>query len=201
MTKAIIFDLGGIILNPESFTPSVLAQLFNISEDEVFTIYNQDLEDKWVMGNITASGVIEKFKTKFPNSESTESLVSKWQQIFLDQTKVDTEILNFIDKLRKKYPVYLLTNTTKIHSGLNRKRNIYNHFDKVYESSALGMRKPNEDIYQYVLKDLGLKPQECFFTDDRQVHIDGAQALGIDAVIFESQEQLKQELLNRGISL
>ena len=201
MTKAIIFDLGGVVLNPEGFTLNMLTKIFGVSPKQIQIVYTEVLEKEWGRGEVTAAQIVEKIKQKFPINRKTEQVVKEWQQIYLNQTKIDQEILNRVDKLHKNYRVYLLTNTVDIHSQVNKKRGIYSHFDNIYESCALGIRKPNKEIYQYVLRDLSLKPQECFFTDDRQVHIDGAKALGIDAAIFESQDQLEQELLNRGVSL
>ncbi len=162
MIKAIIFDLGGVILQPEGFTPTMLAQIFGVSPDQVLTVYNQVLEDKWGIGKITASQIIIELKVKFPTSKPTQTLVKKLQQMYLEQTKIDQEILNLIDSLHKNYSVYLLTNTVGIQSQVNKKRGIYSHFDKVYESYLLGIKKPNKKIYEFVVSDINAKTQECF---------------------------------------
>ena len=199
MTKAIIFDLGGVIIKPEGVTPKMIAQLFNISIEQVFSVYTQGLEGKWSTGKITTSQIIEKLKAKFPIRKPTEVLVKNLQQLYLYQTRVDPEILSLINELHKNYPVYLLTNTVDIHSQVNKKRGIYKHFDSVYESYLLGIKKPSKKIYELVLRDIKAQPSECFFVDDRQEHITGAKNACIDAVLFISNKELKQELQNRNI--
>jgi putative hydrolase of the HAD superfamily len=59
--------------------------------------------------------------------------------------------------------------------------------------------KPRQEIFQAALECCGCLPEECFYTDDIAAYVAAAQRLGIDAVQFESREQLERELKARGI--
>jgi HAD superfamily hydrolase (TIGR01509 family) len=59
--------------------------------------------------------------------------------------------------------------------------------------------KPNPAIYHAAVAAAGCRPEECFYTDDIVQFVEAARALGIDAVQFQSREQLERELNARGI--
>jgi putative hydrolase of the HAD superfamily len=56
-------------------------------------------------------------------------------------------------------------------------------FHRPYYSHLLGLRKPNRDIYEFVLKDAHLKAEETMFFDDLSWNVKGAQSVGIQAVL------------------
>ena len=60
--------------------------------------------------------------------------------------------------------------------------------------------KPSPLIYEAALARAGCLPAECFFTDDIPEYVAGAIKAGIDAVQFQSESQIKQELSKRGVS-
>ena len=54
--------------------------------------------------------------------------------------------------------------------------------------------KPEERIYRIALQQLDVNPQEAIFIDDRQENIEGANNLGIHTILFETPQQLNEEL-------
>jgi len=95
-----------------------------------------------------------------------------------------------LDKLRDlkaSFRTFVLSNTNSIHlrsfdatlyngHGFN---GIHELVHKAYYSHEVKMRKPNADIYEFVLNEQGLSPREVLFIDDRQDNIEAADALGI----------------------
>ena len=65
-------------------------------------------------------------------------------------------------------------------------------FDKVYYSCELGMRKPDEEIFTYVIEVNNLKPQETLFIDDMENNIIGAQSVGLRTVHLSKQDYLTE---------
>jgi 2-haloacid dehalogenase len=61
------------------------------------------------------------------------------------------------------------------------------------------MRKPTPEFYQILLDRYNVKPEESLFIDDNYRNILAAEKLGINSIHFTSPEQLKEELLKRGI--
>jgi FMN phosphatase YigB (HAD superfamily) len=97
---------------------------------------------------------------------------------------------HILEKLSDHYRIFLLSNTNAIHvpyyAGVLKQKygtNGYDHlFEKTYFSYELGMRKPNEDIFQHVIADARLRPEETVFIDDFLENIETARKLGFETI-------------------
>jgi len=74
-------------------------------------------------------------------------------------------------------------------------------FDVLVWSFQLRMAKPDPAIYRHVLKELGVKPEEALFIDDKLVNIQAAQALGMLAIQFTNVAKLRDDLIAAGLDL
>ena len=108
-----------------------------------------------------------------------------WQQM-LKQKGILTAILSNIGDT-------VLANMQRELKWLNR-------FDVHVWSYQLHMAKPDTALYLHTLKQLGTKPEETLFIDDKQVNIDAAEAVGIKGVLFTNADQLRADLVARGLS-
>jgi putative hydrolase of the HAD superfamily len=72
-------------------------------------------------------------------------------------------------------------------------------FDALVWSFQLGMAKPAPDIYRHALEKLATRPEETLFLDDKQVNIDAARELGIEGLLFTTIDQLRRDLVSRGL--
>jgi putative hydrolase of the HAD superfamily len=72
-------------------------------------------------------------------------------------------------------------------------------FDVLVWSYQLKMAKPDPAIYRHLLKELGTRPGETLFIDDRQVNIDAANAMGIKGMLFTDVDQLRADLVAQGL--
>jgi putative hydrolase of the HAD superfamily len=95
--------------------------------------------------------------------------------------------LEFLEKLKSSYELFLLSNTDSIHIAHFQKtvgtefyNRFYTCFEKVYFSFEMGLRKPQPEIYQQVLNENKLFAAETLFVDDKKENTDGAEILGID---------------------
>ncbi|HLH10239.1 MAG TPA: HAD family phosphatase, partial [Terriglobales bacterium] len=61
-------------------------------------------------------------------------------------------------------------------------------------SYELRLAKPEAGIYEHCLRGLGTSPEETLFIDDREVNVEGARKVGLQAIRFESPDQLRKEL-------
>jgi len=72
-------------------------------------------------------------------------------------------------------------------------------FDVLVWSYQLGIAKPDPAIYRHALAQLGTLPEETLFIDDKRENVEAAEALGIQSIEFSSVEQLRHELIARGL--
>jgi len=72
-------------------------------------------------------------------------------------------------------------------------------FIKDYYSHLMGMRKPNQDIFQFVLDTHGLKPEETLFIDDSPQHLKTANELGMQTYLMTAPDNLQLYFKNNGL--
>ena len=120
-----------------------------------------------------------------------------WSSIFLPDTLVPESM---VKALRARCRLLLLSNTNAIHyEMLEENYPILRHFDDRILSHVVGAMKPDPRIYSAAIASAGCAPERIFFTDDIAEYVEAARRHGIDAVQFESAEQLERELRARGL--
>lgn len=124
-----------------------------------------------------------------------------WNQTFEKNIEINKNVESIIKKLKKLgYKVAVCTNTIKAFSDIHIKNNDYAIFDFVIISCEIGMRKPDREIYEFVLKKLNVEPEECVFIDNELENVEGAKKAGMKTILFENANQLKDNLKKCGIN-
>lgn len=199
MIKAVIFDLGGVIV-PFDFTIGYmqLEPLCEIPAEEIpVRIAETGLVRELESGHISADGFYIRLADALSLPITIEEFREIWCSVFLPETLISEELM---EKLSRSHKLILLSNTNSIHFDMILKTYpILRHFHANVLSYEVGAMKPEPEIYQAAIAAAGCAPEECFFTDDILLNIDGAKQAGIDAVQFESSAQLESELRLRGI--
>ena len=180
MIEAIIFDLGDVFLNLNHQASSAAYKKLGLME------WNDDLKSKTLLfetGKIEELQFLEAIKEYIPHAELTE-IRDAWNAIIGD---FPLERLEFLEKLQNKYDIFLLSNTNPTHIdkfehrvGLTFAREFYAHFNKIYFSYETSVRKPEEAVFNLILKQNNLKPNKTLFVDDTLEHIEAAKSLGIN---------------------
>lgn len=181
MIKNIIFDFGDIFVNLDK--PAIFKQmaLFGFTE---LTPEMDTLAKDYEMGLMTSDDYIKALNTIFPEAE-LDTIIVAWNSIILDFPE---NRLEFIEKLKKEnnYRLFLLSNTNDLHityvkkmMGLERYARFKNCFEKFYLSHEIHMRKPNANIFEFVLQQNNIKADETFFIDDTKENTDSAATLRI----------------------
>ncbi|MFC2115565.1 HAD family hydrolase [Bacteroidota bacterium] len=184
--RNIILDLGGVILELDvnstirafhklGFPPLQSSEMI-LSKHPFFL----DFE----IGEISGEEFIDRVIGISSNHVTREKTIHAWNAMIQGFQKDSIKLLL---ELRRKYRLFLLSNTNAIHevhynSQLAQDHGIANLdeiFEKVYYSHKLKMRKPNLSIFKHVLSDSGLSPTQSLFIDDTLVNIDAAHSLGI----------------------
>ena len=179
MINTIIFDFGDVFINlDKEATPLALKKLGLIEWSSEIDSLNFNFEK----GLITRTDFLLGLNKLVPNA-TQEEVLEAWNGVLLDFPKYRLE---FLEKLSKKYQLFLLSNTDSIHINHFKEKNgdefynrFYNCFEKVYFSYDLGMRKPDEEIYNFVIKENNLNPKSTLFVDDNFDNIEGAKKTGL----------------------
>ena len=202
--KNIIFDLGGVLLNLDY---SLTTKAFNAiahgfgTFDATYTDQSEkQLFEDFEKGLLTAKQFRDRIRKLLLANVDDETINTAWNAMLLDFPE---ERLSLLKKLRSNYRLYLLSNTNEIH--IQAYTNILNStfglanlsgiFEKEYYSYSIGMRKPDKEIFQYVLSENKLSPSNTLFIDDSIQHIAGANELGIQTLFLDKGKNIVEELL------
>ena len=180
MIKNIVFDFGDIFINLDKKLFAEELQKLHISQEseEMLPILQQ-----YEMGLVSTDKFLTFFEERL--SISQDKLKRAWNSILLDFPK---ERLRFIQNLSesKKYRLFLLSNTNDLHIswiqqnwGMEQYNAFKICFEQFYLSHEINLRKPNNNIYEFVLTSNDLEPKETLFIDDTKENTDAAKALGI----------------------
>lgn len=185
--KNIIFDLGGVLWNIDYHKAIDEFEKLGIPKfDKDFFSQSQqhDLFDDLDTGKITGDAFVSEVKRIIGKDVNDKDILNAWNSMLLDFPHTRVQLL---EKLSGKYRLFLLSNTNEIHIKVlaERKRQdpelqkLNKLFKKQYLSFEVGLRKPHKEIYEYVLNDADLNPEETFFIDDSEQHLTNAKAVGI----------------------
>ena len=199
MLKTLIFDLGKVIV-PFDFKRGYdrMAPLCSYSPAEIpERLRTCDLVYRFETGEVDPQDFVKEL-CAIPELNCTfEDFREIWGSIFLPETLIPEEMLA---SLRERYRLLLLSNTNALHYPLLQDAYpLLGLFHDHILSFRVGAMKPSPKIYQAAIDAAGCKPEECFFTDDIPAYVEAARQHGIDAVQFESCEQIQRELRTRGV--
>lgn len=179
MINTIIFDFGDIFVNLEKETSLNEFKKLGLGGPNPELLEMNDLFEK---GKITELQFIEGFQKYIPNAD-VHDIRKAWNSIIGD---FPLYRLEFLQMLSQKYRLFLLTNTDAIHisrfehmAGISFFSDFYQCFEKVYYSFEMGMRKPDPNIFNFILKKHDLSPKRTLFVDDKKENTDAAEAQGI----------------------
>lgn len=194
-----IFDLGNVIV------PIDMSRLY-AAMAAAGKPFNGDLRaraiatglfQKFEMGQITPEQFAADICREFGMQLSFEKFCEMWGCIFVPGELVPESLL---ERLRRSYRLLLLSNTNKLHYASQQKTvPMLRHFHDHILSYEVGAMKPDPKIYQAAIARAECRPEECFFTDDVPEYVEAARKQGMDAVQFQSAEQLMAELGKRDI--
>lgn len=181
MIKTIIFDFGDVFINLDkegAMTNALeIFEMDELSEDliAINALYEQGL--------LSTDEFIDFYRENFPKL-SKQEIIEAWNFIICD---FPPKRLAFIEQLAKdkKYNLILLSNTNELHIDCIKEHiSFYDDFkaafNKFYLSHEIMLRKPNADIFEFVLKENKLKPEDCLFIDDTLENTEAAAKLGIN---------------------
>lgn len=190
--KNIIFDLGGVLVNIDyTLTTEAFKQLNPALANNIDAVYsaneNKDVFEALETGKITPDAFRETLKQQMPPHITDTHIDSAWNAMLLN---FPPERIELLKTLSKKYRIFLLSNTNAIHIAAfydymrktNQLDTFLTVFEKIYYSHEIKMRKPNTEIFEFVLNENNLVSQETLFIDDSKEHTEGAKQTGINTI-------------------
>jgi glucose-1-phosphatase len=196
--KNVIFDLGGVLLDIDTTKTDAAFEQLGIKEfKNNYSLHKADsLFNDLETGKITETDFYNGIRNISQTQLTDAAIRDAWNALLLD---FRTSSLEFLEQIAHQYNLYLLSNTNSIHitafTEIFRqtvgKTSFDGYFNKAYYSCKIGLRKPEEAIYTYVLKDAGINPAETLFVDDLIYNITAAKTLGIQTHHLQPHERIE----------
>jgi putative hydrolase of the HAD superfamily len=194
--KAVIFDYGEVLCHrPTPAQTSQLASFFNLRVDRLPSLWERN-RGPYDRGDLTPEAYWSMLATDAGAEISPQQLKEICELDTAMWSNVNPGMVEWARQLGfSGMKVGLLSNMHPDMVTYCRQHFSWlKDFDSVTFSGEVRMIKPDPDIYEHTLRGLGVKAGEALFLDDREVNIEAARKLGINALHFRSTAQLRSDL-------
>jgi len=192
--KTLIFDFGDVFINLDK--SGAMQNALDLFDMKIFEPDMLESNLKYEVGKISTQQFLDFYTTKFAYLDKT-NIKSAWNYIIKDFPIYRFE---FIKRLAQSnsYKLILLSNTNEMHIDYIKKhvpfyKEFKNCFNDFYLSHEINLRKPDLEIYEFVLSENKLTAKECLFIDDTKENTDAASELGIN---IWNIDETKEDVIN-----
>jgi epoxide hydrolase-like predicted phosphatase len=193
LIKAIVWDIGGVLMRTEDPTPraELAAELGLRREELVELVFGGEQGRQAQIGALTQKELWDFVRSEL-KLESND--YPDLERRFFGGDILDRKLVDFVRTLKPAYKTGIISNAWSELPDILEEWGILDAFDVVVGSGDEGVMKPDPRIFQIALDQLSVAPEESVFVDDFIENVESARNLGMQAVHFESREQTLREL-------
>lgn len=197
--QAILFDLGNVLF--EIDIPKCSENIYGLLDPQIdkqafrenFKLKNEALET----GELSKAVFINFILSHAKRGIQALDVILAWNSMLVGMPKDHFELLQ---RLRKKYKLYLLSNINAFHHPRFLEMVAEDHdithfdtfFDQCFYSHLIGHRKPDHSAFQHVLDQINIDPQAILYLDDTKGHLESAKTLGFQTKEVKSIRQTRE---------
>ena len=196
--RTVVFDLGGVLID---WDPRYLYRKIFDDEDRVewflSTVCTPDWNEQQDAGRPFAEGIAERTEAYPDYQDEIEAYFARWTEMLGGPIDGTVDLLETLDA--QEIPLYALTNWSAETFRHTAAYDFMDRFRGIIVSGREGVKKPDPQIFRLLVARFGLTPAETLFIDDSPRNVAGARAAGLQAVGFDSPDQLRADLAERGL--
>ncbi len=198
--KAIIWDFGGVITSSPFDAFNEFEEVNGLPKDIIRTI-NSENPDMNAWAQFESNSItIDQFNDLFLKEAKAKGFDIKGRDIIkLLKGSIRENMVSFLRELKADFKLGCITNNVKPSSEENtdiETKEAMSIFDHVIESSIVGIRKPNPEIYMMSCDALNVSPDQCIYLDDLGINLKPARELGMTTIKVIQPEDAIQEVRN-----
>ena len=198
--KAIIWDFGGVITSSPFEAFNEFEEANSLPKDIIRTI-NSENPDMNAWAQFESNSItIGQFNDLFLKEAKAKGFDIKGRDIIkLLKGSIRENMVSFLRELKSDFKLGCITNNVKSSSQENtdnETEEVMSIFDHVIESSIVGIRKPNPEIYMMSCDALNVSPDQCIYLDDLGINLKPARELGMTTIKVIKPEDAIQEVRN-----
>jgi len=199
--RAVIFDYGMVLTAaPDQEAHDAMVRITGLPEDQFESLYWAD-RHAYDEGKLSGITFWQKL-LRDANLNLGEQAVQELNRLDARMwTTQNTRMTNWQLRLKEHgIRTAILSNMgDSVLASITAEFKWIENFDVLVWSYQLRMAKPDPRIYLHTLQQLGTKPEETLFLDDKQVNVDAAIALGMKSIQFSTIERLRTDLEAAGM--
>ena len=196
--SVILFDIGGVLVELGG-VQTMLGWL-----DKSMTL--DQLNETWLL-----SPVVSAFEAgRMASDEFARQIVEEMSlrvspETFLHEFTYWPQglfpgVVDVIDRIPSTYTTAILSNTNALHwPRLMDEMGLANRFDHYFASHLVGMIKPDQDIFEYIVAALMCEPEDILFMDDNWLNVKAAREFGLQAEVTKGMREAGQALIDYGV--
>ena len=198
--KAIIWDFGGVITSSPFEAFNQFEEANGLPKDIIRTI-NSENPDTNAWAKFESNSItIDVFNDLFLKEAKAKGFDIKGIDIIkLLKGSIRKNMVSFLRELKSDFKLGCITNNVKSSSeenNDNETKEAMSLFDHIIESSIVGIRKPNPEIYMMSCDALNVSPDQCIYLDDLGINLKPARELGMTTIKVIHPEDAIQEVRN-----
>lgn len=202
MIRNIVFDMGNVLIH---WRPDIFLDQLNVAEEDRPQLTREVFgQVEWVQldrGVITFEEAAAAMCARLPQRlhDTVRTLVFGWWERPLCPME---GMAGLIRELKEAgYGIYLLSNANVDLPKYFHRIPGSEYFDGRIVSADWKLLKPQPEIYRVLLREYGLKAEECFFADDLNINVEAAVLVGLSGTVFRGADELRRELIRSGVSI
>ena len=192
--RAVIFDIGGVILHTRNYDRRrAWEERLGLSQGQLGQIvFGSEAAARAASGEVLEG---EVWREVGRTLELRDDQLAGLQRDFWADEQLDLELAQFIQSLRPRIKIAIITNAWSDARSIHNSRFQLNAWtDVAVYSAEVRLVKPDARIYQLALSQLGVRADECVFVDDVLVNVQAAQALSMKGVQYRDTPQAIAEI-------
>lgn len=195
----ILFDMGGVIVRLRGLP--ILEKWFDEPKQpkEVWRIWlTSEAPRQFESGNIDRHQFSQNIISELQLNTTPEQFLAHFSEL---PEAVYPGVKPLLSTLQQHYTTACLSNSNELHwQGMMDTMGLKSYFDWQFSSHLMGLIKPDTDSFEYVLNQMGVKPEHTLFLDDNQLNIDAAKAVGLHSECVAGFEAVVPVLQRLGIT-
>lgn len=190
----VIFDLGGVLFDIDYHLSAKAFEDLGIPDFK--QLYSQAHQNTWFddfeIGKINQQQLLSYLHQTIPGNHLDADFIRCWNAMLLGMDPIK---FNTLKKIRPHFKLFLLSNANELHlpqvermiEEKNPGQTLHAHFDQLYFSHLIGLRKPNPDSFLKIINEHNLSIEKTLFLDDSIQHVEGAKAIGLNAALITKE--------------
>jgi FMN phosphatase YigB (HAD superfamily) len=200
LARAVLFDLGGVLLDIDfdralrAWAPYSRLPPAQLRDD----FRHHESFHRHETGQLDNDGFFAHLRQALALECDLLAVEAGFNDILVGEIE---ETVQLLEAIRRQVPCYAISNTNPAHlSHIARAYpDFLPRFTRVFASHQIGHRKPHAAAFEHVLREIGLPPPQVLLFDDLEANVEGARALGLQAVLVKSPADVRAGLLERGL--